>query len=128
MLAAAAVIYLTACLAYRRGRSDTPVVRVTAATRAPSLDTAEHAALASLAVRYAHGDPAPGRQLANYLRLKLPGVSDVEIMRAVRALSGVARHYLRVSDSEAGALAAYLYALGSAALELTEIERDEIPR
>jgi hypothetical protein len=64
--------------------------------------------------------------LADYLRKKLPAVPDTEIARALLALASVARWYLRVSDTEADALARYLRAAGAAALELTELERSDV--
>jgi hypothetical protein len=129
MIVAVAVAYLIGYFAIRWERARaTARAAANTCSPGPRLQIAEQAALASMALRYAHGDPKPGRDLANYLRTRLPDLPDTEIARCVLALSNVARHYLRVSDGEAAALAAYLYAMGSAALELTELERDEIPR
>lgn len=89
------------------------------------LETGEQAALAALSLRYAHGDHAAGTKLADYLRIKHPGLSDVEIARMLIALHHVGRSFAkRASDHHA--LAAYLEAVGTAALSLTELERSGI--
>lgn len=97
------------------------------ATPAPSaaLETGEQAALAAFAVRYAHGDNAAGVRLADYMRIKHPGVSDTEIARMLIGLHHVGRSFGR---TQADPLAAYLHAMGSAALHLTELERTDIPQ
>lgn len=92
------------------------------------LTPAEHAMLASLALRYACADPAAGRQLADYLRTKCPGVSDADLMRAVIALGHAARYFNRRELTATDALAAYLHAMSGAALDLTDLHRSEMPR
>lgn len=89
-----------------------------------TLETGEQAALAAFAVRYAHGDNAAGVRLADYMRIKHPGVSDTEIARMLIGLHHVGRSFGR---TQADPLAAYLHAMGSAALHLTELERSDIP-
>jgi hypothetical protein len=117
----------------RRRRAPGPVpdpapVPAEPAAACPVLTEAETAMLARLALRYAHGDPAAGRRLADYLRGKLPEVPDAQIARMLLALIGVARFYTRTQMTAGDAVAAYLHAMGSAALDLTVLERDEIPR
>ncbi len=88
------------------------------------LETGEQAALAAFAVRYAHGDAKAGVKLADYMRIKHPGLADVEIARMLIALHHVGRSFARTQPD---AFAAYLEAIGSAALQLTSLERTEIP-
>lgn len=92
---------------------------------APALETGEQASLAALAVRYAHGNQAAGTRLADYLRIKHPGLSDVEIARMLIALHHVGRSFARSVPGH-NALAAYLEAIGTAAIQLTELERSGI--
>jgi hypothetical protein len=94
----------------------------------PPLTDYELAHLASLATRYSCGDNAAGRQLADYLRSRLPGVGDLTVMRCVVLLSGVARTFARTELTAADAVAAYLHAMSGAALELSSLERQDIPR
>ncbi len=89
------------------------------------LETGEQAALAHFAVRYASGDRQAGVKLADYMRIKHPGVSDTEIARMLIGLHHVGRSFGRTQHD---GLAAYLQAMGSAALHLTELERQDAPR
>lgn len=95
---------------------------------APVLTPAEQAAIAVLATRYAHADPRAGRALADYLRKRAPGISDTDLMRCVLALTVAARWFNRQHANAGDALAAYLHACAGAALELSELERQDIPR
>lgn len=96
---------------------------------APSpLTPAEQAMLASLAIRYAHGDPRAGWKIADDLRRLAPAMTDADIMRCVVYLAGVARWFNRDRLTATDALAAYLHEMGAAALQLGTFERNEIPR
>ena len=92
-------------------------------TQPAVLETGEQASLAALSLRYAHGNQDAGIRLADYLRIKHPGLTDIEIARMLIALHHVGRSFAR---HDPHALAAYLEAIGSAALSLTELERSGI--
>jgi hypothetical protein len=136
MIVAAAVAYLTGYFAIRWERARATPARTAANTCSPGpsrtpppplLSPAEQAMLACLATRYAHADPGAGRQLSDYLRTRCPGISDVEIMRCVVALSHVARYFHRHCDGT-DAFASLLHAMAGAALDLSALERSEAPR
>lgn len=132
MLAAAAIIYLTAGLAIRWERARTVIAQPQPGPARPPppspLTPAEQAALAALATRHAHGNPRAGRMLADYLREKSPGISDLDLMRCVVALGHAARYFQRHAATGTDAFAELLHAMAGAALDLTELERNEIPR
>lgn len=94
----------------------------------PVLTPGEEAMLAALAARYGHGDTRAGRRLADHLRRRCPGVPDADLMRCVIALGTAARWFTRHELTAADAMAAYITAMDTAALDLTELERNEIPR
>lgn len=133
----AALMYLTGYLAIRweRGRqtpSELPTrlgfgVGPDRQPPPPRLTPAEQAHLAALARHYAHGDPKAGIELADHLRRWCPGVTDIAIMRCTFALTSAARTFTRKEPTAAGAMAGLIAAAETAALELAELERNEIP-
>lgn len=134
MLAAAALVYATGWAAdrierLRAARRPAAAPAAPSARRAPSaprLTPVERSHLAALASR--RRDPKAGRQLADYLRTRCPAVPDADLMRCVLALACAARHFGRRELTATDALAGYLRAMESAALDLTALDRDEIPR
>jgi hypothetical protein len=94
----------------------------------PSLTPEEQQILTILALRMGAADPKAGRILADWLRTKCPNVPDVDLMRAVIALAQAARYFHRNEPTSTDALAAYLHAMSSAALDLTALERSEQTR
>lgn len=94
----------------------------------PQLTPIEQSHLAALAIRHAHADPKAGRQLADYLRTRCPGITDTDLMRCVIALATAARYFHRHASDGTDAFARLLHAMTGAALDLTALDRDEIPR
>lgn len=125
---AAAIVLGSAAVRLTRCDCALPPVTIPPEPDTPALTAREQAFLASLAVRMADSDPRFARQLADHLRVRCPGVSDIDIMRCVVALGHVAKYFRRRELSDGDALAAYLHAMSGAVLELTELERSEIPR
>lgn len=91
------------------------------------LTSSELLYLAALANKY-RDNPQAGWKLAGWLRLKLPGVPDVEIMRCTRALAHVAHTFARNEPDAATALDKFVYQCGGAALDLTSLERQDIEK
>jgi hypothetical protein len=91
------------------------------------LTLSEEAWLAALACRY-RDDPQAGWKLGGWLRERLPGVPDIEIMRCVRALMNVARTFARNEPDAAVALDRFLHQCGAAALDLSSLERQDIEK
>lgn len=94
----------------------------------PSLTQEEQRILTILALRLGAADPKAGRVLADWLRSKCPNVPDVDLMRAVISLAQAARYFHRNEPTAADALAAFLHAMSSAALDLAALERSEQTR
>lgn len=94
---------------------------------APSpLTSQEQAFLARLATKY-RDDPKAGWKLANFLRERVPGISDLDVMRCTVALMNVARSLSSKELTATDAHEKFLYLCGGAVLDLSAFERQDVP-
>lgn len=90
--------------------------------------------LAHLAQAYDRGDNTTGRQLADYLRVKAPGITDDDLAALLLALIGVARHVRKTTGLGIDPLHAMAGLMGRAAVvasgdatDLASLTREDHP-